>query len=82
VRGWRRLASAGAIVPFFALAAAMFDAAENVGLLLALGGDGGSVAPPFATVCSAFKWTLIGIAILYAVLGTALRARERTVQPA
>jgi hypothetical protein len=79
-RGWRRLAAGGAIIPFFALAAATFDAGENVALLLTLGGDGGSFAPPFATVCSTFKWTLIGIAILYAVLGTALRVRMRALQ--
>jgi hypothetical protein len=81
-RGWRRLAAAGAIIPFFALAAATFDAAENVALLLTLGGDGGSFAPLFATVCSTFKWALIGIAIVYAVLGAALRLRARSVQPA
>lgn len=81
-RGWRRIAVAGAVVPFFALAAAAFDATENVALLLTLGGDGGSIAPPLATVCSTFKWTLIGVAILYVLLGTALRVRARSVQPA
>lgn len=64
-RNWPRLAAVGAIVPFFALAAAVFDACENVALLLVLGGSGASFAPPFAAVCSAIKFTLIGIAILY-----------------
>lgn len=81
-RGWRRVAAAGAVIPFFALAAAIFDASENIALLLTLGGHGGSLAPPFATVCSTFKWTLIGVAILYVLLGTALRMRARSVQPA
>jgi hypothetical protein len=41
--GWRRLAAAGNIVPWFAAAAAVFDACENVNLLLALDGRGGDV---------------------------------------
>lgn len=70
-RGWRRLAIAGAVVPFFAVAAAIFDASENVALLLTLGGHGGSFAPPFAAVCSAIKFTLITLAILYVLFGLA-----------
>ena len=80
-RGWGRLAAAGAVVPLFALAAATFDASENVALLLTLAGNGGSFAPPFATVCSTIKFTLIGIAILYALCGFALRFRVRLLQP-
>ena len=80
-RGWRRLAAAGVVVPFFALAAAAFDASENVALLLTLAGNGGSFAPPFAAACSAIKFTLIGIAILYVLCGLALRARARVLQP-
>lgn len=76
-RGWRRMAKAGSVVPYFALAAACFDASENVALLLTLGGRGGSFAPPFATVCSSIKWTLIGIAILYVLCGLALLLRAR-----
>lgn len=66
-RGWRMGRR-----PFFALAATGFDAAENIALLLTLGGHGGSFAPPFATVCSSLKWTLIGIAIIYAICGLGL----------
>lgn len=80
-RGWRRLAAIGIVVPFLALAAATFDASENVALLLTLGGDGGSLAPPFAAVCSAIKFTLISIAILYALSGITLRLRARLLQP-
>jgi hypothetical protein len=78
---WRRLAAIGAVVPFFALAAASFDASENVALLLTLADHGGSFAPPFAAVCSAIKWTLITIAILYAVGGLMLWLRTRRLQP-
>jgi hypothetical protein len=79
--GWRRLAAVGVVVPFFALAAAAFDASENVALLLTLAGKGGSVAPPFAAVCSTIKFTLIGIAILYVLCGLALLFRARRLQP-
>jgi hypothetical protein len=82
VRGWRRMAKAGTVIPYFALAAACFDAAENVALLLTLGGNGGSFAPPFATICSSIKWTLIGIAILYALCGLALLLQNWLSGPA
>jgi hypothetical protein len=77
----KRLAVVGVVVPFFALAAASFDASENVALLLTLAGNGGSFAPPFAAVCSAIKFTLITIAILYSLCGLALWLRARLLQP-
>ncbi len=80
-RGWRRLAAVGVVVPFFALAAAIFDASENLALLLTLAGNGGSFAPLFASVCSAIKFTLISIAILYSVCGLAFWSRARFLQP-
>lgn len=80
-RGWRRMARAGSVVPYFALAAACFDASENVALLLTLGGHGGSFAPPFATACSSIKWALIGIAILYVLCGLVLLLRARLASP-
>jgi hypothetical protein len=80
-RDWRRLAAVGAVVPFFALGAASFDASENVALLLTLAGNGGSFAPPFAAVCSAIKFTLITIAIVYALCGLVLGIRARFLQP-
>lgn len=80
-RGWRRLAAIGVVVPFFALAAATFDASENVALLSTLAGNGGSLAPPLAAVCSAIKFTLIAIAILYALSGLAVRLRARLLAP-
>ena len=80
-RDWRRLAAIGAVVPFLALVAAGFDASENIALLLTLAGNGGSVAPPFAAVCSAIKLTLISIAILYALSGLVLWLRARRLHP-
>lgn len=80
-RGWARSVAIGIVVPFFAFAAAAFDATENVALLLTLAGKGGSFAPPFAAVCSTIKFTLIAIAILYAVCSLALQLRARLLQP-
>lgn len=80
-RDWRRMATAGVVIPFFAIAAATFDATENVALLLTLAGHGGSFAPPFATVCSTIKFTLISIAIVYVVCGLAVRVRTHVLQP-
>jgi len=73
-RDWRRLAAAGTIVPFFATAAALLDATENVFLLLVLGGHGGEHAPLIATICSSIKFTLITIAIGYVLCGLVWRA--------
>ena len=75
-RDWRRLAFAGTIVPFFATAAALFDAIENVFLLLVLEGHGGEHAPLIATICSSIKFTLITIAIGYVLCGLVTRLRR------
>ncbi|HMH46395.1 MAG TPA: hypothetical protein VK538_01655 [Solirubrobacteraceae bacterium] len=80
-RGWPRLAVLGVLIPFLALAAAAFDATENVALLLTLAGNGGSFAPPFAALCSTIKFTLIGVAILYALCGLTLRLRVCFLHP-
>lgn len=67
--GRQALASAGRIVPWFAAAAAVFDALENAFLLVIVGGAGGSVAPVLATTCACVKWTLIAIAVAYMAWG-------------
>jgi hypothetical protein len=79
-RDWRRLASGGAILPLFAAAAAIFDAIENVCLLLILGARGGVLAPVIATICSSIKFTLIAIAIGYVLCGLAWRLRQTTAK--
>jgi hypothetical protein len=71
--GRRALASVGHIVPWFAVAAAVFDAGENAFLLLTVGGDGGSVAPVLATACASVKWVLIVVAIGYVIWGLGVR---------
>jgi len=76
-RRWRRLCTAGAIVPFLAAVAASFDAVENVFLLLVLGGHGGQADNLIATICSSIKFTLITIAILYVACGLLQRLSQR-----
>lgn len=75
----RALASAGRVVPWFAAAAAIFDAGENAFLLLTVGGHGGAAAPVLATVCASVKWTLIVAAVGYVAWGLGARLlRART----
>jgi hypothetical protein len=83
VRDWSRaqgrrwMASMGVFVPWFAAAAAVFDACEDALLLLVLAGHGGDAAPIVATVCASLKFALIAIAIAYALVGGLLWVRSR-----
>lgn len=74
---WRRLAAVGAIVVFFPAAAAGFDAIEDVGLLLALDGNGGDAAPLLAAICATLKFVLFVIALAYILVGLIQRLRRR-----
>jgi hypothetical protein len=75
-----RLAAVGTAVAVCAVAAALFDAAENIVWLLVLGGHGGSFGPPFATACASLKFLLIALAILYTLWGlVAWLLRRRVV---
>jgi hypothetical protein len=76
-RGLHLLGMAGVVTPPFAASAALFDFAENIALLLVLGGHGGSLAPPFATVCASFKFLLIALAIAYVLWGLLSRLLRR-----
>jgi len=79
-RGPRLLATLGVAAPGFAIAAALFDAAENIVWLFILGGHGGSFAPPFATTSASLKFLLITLALLYVMLGLAVRLHQRWKQ--
>jgi hypothetical protein len=76
-RGWRRMAAAGVAAIPMAASAGAFDAIEDAGLLLALDGRGGDLAPQLATVCASLKFALLGLVIGYLLAGLLLRARER-----
>ncbi len=76
-RGWRRLAAAGAVLVFFPAAGAAFDALEDVGLLVALDGNGGDAAPLLAAICATAKFALLAAAIVYIAAGLVERVRRR-----
>jgi hypothetical protein len=75
--GVRRLASAGMAVAGAAVGAGLFDAIEDVNLLIVLDHDGGDGAARAAAVCATIKFTLLGIVVLYLLAGLVLRARRR-----
>jgi hypothetical protein len=76
-RGLGALAAAGLVAPYCAAIAPIFDAGENTGLLLILGGHGGSAEPLLATACASVKWVLIGLAIAYVLWGLGVRLIRR-----
>lgn len=73
VRGWDRLARFGGPIVAAPLIAAGFDAIEDVGLLLALGGHGGDAAPRLAMTCAIAKFTFIAVALAYALAALVTR---------
>jgi hypothetical protein len=79
--GPRWLAAPGSVLPWFAAAAALFDAGENAFLLLILGGNGGDAAPALATTCASLKFVLIALAVLYALAGLVNWLRTRRSRP-
>jgi hypothetical protein len=76
-RRWRRMAAAGVAAIPIAAAAACFDAIEDVGLLLALDGHGGDLAPGLAAACATIKFAFLALVIVYLLAGLALRLRKR-----
>lgn len=75
-RGWRRLATIGAVAVYFGALSAAFDALENVCLLLTLDGAGAAL-PVLATIFAACKFVLIVAAIAYLLAGLLARLRDR-----
>ncbi len=76
-RGWRRMAAIGMVAAPFAAAGAAFDAIEDVGLLLAVDGHGGDLAPGLAAVCASLKFALLAVVIAYLLIGLVLRLGGR-----
>ncbi|MET0306178.1 MAG: hypothetical protein ABW196_08120 [Solirubrobacterales bacterium] len=75
-RGWRRLATIGAVVVSFGALGAAFDALENICLLLTLDGAGAAF-PLLATIFASCKFVLLAVAIAYLLAGLAMRLRGR-----
>ena len=75
------LAAGGVVAPFLAIAAALFDAAENISWLILLGGHGGSALPVFATACAYAKFATVGLAIAYLLWGLLARLTQLRASP-
>ena len=71
--GWMR--SLGAVAGWGAVGAAVFDAVENYALWRVLTGEAQSVFPGVAAICATIKFVLIGLGLLYALIGWVLPKR-------
>lgn len=76
-RGREHFARIGVLLWLFPLAAAGLDAAEDVCLLLVLGGHALSLAAPAATVFASVKFAAIAASLGYLLAGLVLRLRAR-----
>jgi hypothetical protein len=77
-RGWERFAATGGFVIAFPALAAALDATEDVGLLVALDGNGGDAVPLLAAICAAAKFALATAAIVFVIAGLARIAYARS----
>ena len=75
-RGWSRMAAFGAVAVPLAIGAALFDAIENVFLLVALEGEGGEVAPHMGAIFAVLKFAALAAVQIYIVAGLVLRFRD------
>lgn len=66
-RGWFR--SLGMVMGWAVLVAALFDAVENFALWKVLLGDVFSNWPTVAAICATFKFVLLALGIVYALVG-------------
>jgi hypothetical protein len=75
-RGWRRMARFGPFAMVSATAGALFDAVEDVCLLIALEGEGGDLAPRLGAVFASLKFLLLSVVCVYLLAGLWLRFRD------
>jgi hypothetical protein len=75
--GMRRLAAVGAVAVPAGAAAAVFDAIEDIWLLIALDRHGGDLAPLAAGIFATGKFICAAGAIAYLVAGLVARFRRR-----
>jgi hypothetical protein len=75
--GLRRLAGAGTVAVIAAAATPVFDAIEDVWLLIALDRHGGDLAPLAGGIFASAKFACALIAITYLLAGLVLRLRVR-----
>jgi len=72
-----RLAAAASVAIPAAAAAAIFDAIEDLWLLIALEGEGGEVAPLLGGVFATLKFAALAVVITYLLAGLVARLRGR-----
>ena len=72
-----RLAWLGGFAAAAAAGAGLFDAIEDVNLLIVLDHDGGDRAARAAAICATVKFALLALVIAYVLSGLGLRARRR-----
>jgi hypothetical protein len=76
-RGWRRMAAFGPAAISAAIGGALFDAVEDVFLLISLDGGGGDLTPMLGSIFAGGKFLLLAVTQLYILSGLVLRLRER-----
>jgi hypothetical protein len=81
-RGWRRMAAFGPAAIGCAVGGALFDAVEDVFLLIALDRHGGDLAPMLGSLFAGGKFLLLAVVQIYILAGLALRLRDRRRRPA
>ena len=72
------MAAFGTVAVALAIAGALFDALEDVFLLVALEGEGGDMAPRLGAIFAGLKFASLAVAQVYIVAGLALRLRDRS----
>ncbi len=65
------LSSAGSLLAWIVLIAAILDATENYGLIKVLLGSRNDIWPALARWCSLLKFSIVGLGLLYVILGAA-----------
>jgi hypothetical protein len=73
-----RLAGLGRLLAWGQWLAALFDAAENVGLLMTLYRAPATPWPQLACACAAVKFLLLGAGLIYTLAGLLRRVRKRS----
>jgi hypothetical protein len=76
-RRWTRMAAFGTTAMWCAIGGALFDAVEDVFLLISLDRHGGDLAPLLGSVFASGKFLLLAIAQAYILAGLVLRLRDR-----
>ena len=71
------MAAFGSAAMWCAIGGALFDAIEDVFLLIALDRHGGDLAPMMGATFASGKFLLLAIAQIYIVAGLVLRLRDR-----